>query len=245
MSAGVNHSRVSLQPAYILHSRDFRESSAILDVLTPRHGRVSLLAKGIKRPGSARKALLQPFRSLLLSWFQGRGELYTLTSAEESGYPISLRGEYLACGYYITELTQRLTHQGEANTELFVLYDETVRQLEKQASPEHLLRIFEVRFLQLLGLLPDLANCVNGYEPVKADQVYHYLHESGAVPAELTSASSIERVSGKTLIALQKGEFNDDATLAEAKGLMRRILKDHIGDKPLYSRLLFNAYANS
>ena len=44
--------RVSDEPAYVLHSYDWSESSLILEVFTRHRGRVALAAKGVKRPTS-------------------------------------------------------------------------------------------------------------------------------------------------------------------------------------------------
>ena len=235
--------RVSTQPAYILHSRNFRDSSLILDLITPTYGRVSLIARGVKQTrNSARRAILQPFRSLLVSW-QGRGELCTLTSVEESGKPILLDDVHLICGYYISEILLKLIARGEAGPEVFALYDETVRELELKKKPEPLLRRFEIRLLQLLGLAPQFAFCVDGHEQVEADVLYFYFPESGATPAESCLQPGGIKVTGKTLIALDSFDFSDDESRVEAKRLMRRVLAYFLGDQPIRSRELFHAYA--
>ncbi len=240
-----NVQRVTLQPSYILHSRDFRDSSVILDVITPTHGRVSLIAKGVKNSRSgARRALLQPFRSLLASW-QGRGELCTLTTVEESGKPILLDGVYLICGYYINEIVQRLVSKGDSGAELFALYDETIRCLEDRQSPEPLLRRFEIKMLQLLGLAPEFSNCVYGNEPVDPQTSYSYVPDSGAIPIDDQQGLGGIPVSGETLIAMDSLDFSNEASRKEAKRLMRRVLAHFLGDKPVRSRELFHVYAHS
>ena len=50
--------RVELQPAYLLHSYPWRETSLIVEVFSLDHGRVSLLAKGARRPLSAMRGAL-------------------------------------------------------------------------------------------------------------------------------------------------------------------------------------------
>ncbi|MBT5630065.1 MAG: DNA repair protein RecO, partial [Oceanospirillaceae bacterium] len=67
------------QPAYVLHSRPWRESSVIADLFTLKQGRVSVMIKGAqKNQGKqpAKRALVQPFTPLMVS-FTGRGELRT------------------------------------------------------------------------------------------------------------------------------------------------------------------------
>ena len=75
-------SRIALEPAYVLHSRPFRETSLLVEVFTRSLGRQGLIARGARGAKSTRKAALQPFRPLLLSWV-GRGELGTLTGADQ------------------------------------------------------------------------------------------------------------------------------------------------------------------
>jgi DNA repair protein RecO (recombination protein O) len=118
--------RVNLQPAYILHSRPYRDSSVILEVFTPEHGRISALARGARRKsrGGSAAALLQLFTPLLLS-FSGRGELKTLTAREAAGTAVSLRGDRLYSGLYVNELLVRLLHRYDPHPQLFVAYGGT------------------------------------------------------------------------------------------------------------------------
>ena len=74
-------SAVYLQPAFILQQRKFKETSLILDVLTRDFGRVSLLAKGVRKAKSKTAGVLQPFIPLAVSYV-GKTELKTLTHVE-------------------------------------------------------------------------------------------------------------------------------------------------------------------
>ncbi|MGB1139895.1 MAG: DNA repair protein RecO, partial [Halioglobus sp.] len=115
--------RVTLQPAFILHSRPYRDTSVMLDVLTPEHGRIGIVAKGARR--SRRRgsdaALLQAFTPLLLS-FTGRAELKTLTGVETAGVSSRLAGEHLYSALYINELLVRLLHRNDPHPRLFADY---------------------------------------------------------------------------------------------------------------------------
>ncbi len=242
MNVQQNVQRVSLQPAYVLHARDYRDSSMIVDFLTPEFGRVSLVAKGTRGGRSARRALLQPFRSLLISW-QGRGSLQNLTSIEESGRAMSLQGVHQVCGYYLTELLHRLLSQGEVTTELFALYDRCIRELERRATVEPLLREFELCLLQSLGLLADLCICVDDDSPVSPERLYYFEPEVGVTVEGVAHRAETAKASGRTLIALDKLDFSDAEVLRESKRLMRSILRYYLGEKPIKSRELFKVYA--
>lgn len=230
--------RVTLQPAYLLHSRPFRDTSMIIDMLTPQFGRLSLMARGVRGASSSRRAILQPFRSLLISW-QGRGELPTLTSVEEAGAPLILEGVHLACGYYLSELVQRLVSGGEMQAEVFALYDRTIRALAAREAPETVLRLAEAQLLDALGLLPDLVTDAASGEVVDSAARYRVDLQDG--PQRDPHAA--DAVSGRTLLSLTAGVFEDRLVLDESKALMRRLISYYLGDKPLKSRELFRVYA--
>ena len=73
----MSRSRVDGQPAYVLHSYPFRETSLIVEVFSRDHGRVALLARGARRPRSVLRGLLLAFQPLELGW-AGKGEVPTL-----------------------------------------------------------------------------------------------------------------------------------------------------------------------
>ena len=84
--------RVEAQPAFVLHARAWRETSLLLDVLSRDHGRIGLVARGVRSARSRTpRSLLQPFAPLQLGW-SGRGELSTLNSAEAAGAALPLSG---------------------------------------------------------------------------------------------------------------------------------------------------------
>ena len=72
-----------LQSAYVLHVRSYRETSGLIEFLTPDNGRLTLLAKGYKTGKKQRKSILQPFRKLTIAW-AGRGELSQARPARRS-----------------------------------------------------------------------------------------------------------------------------------------------------------------
>jgi DNA repair protein RecO (recombination protein O) len=72
---------VYLQPAFILQQRKYRETSLIIDALTRDFGRISLLAKGVRKAKSKTAGTLQPFIPLTISYV-GKAELKTLVDVE-------------------------------------------------------------------------------------------------------------------------------------------------------------------
>ena len=79
--ASGDRQRQDAQPAFVLHTYPFRETSLVAEVFTRNAGRVGLVARGARRPRSALRGLLMAFQPLLLSW-AGKSELRTLHKAE-------------------------------------------------------------------------------------------------------------------------------------------------------------------
>lgn len=170
----------SLQAAYILHYREFQETSFIVDAFTLTHGRVALLAKSARKSKPVTRALYQPFRPLLLSWI-GAGDLRTLTGIEESGQALNLTGAELACAYYLNELVLRLAGKDQPQPTIFAYYSMALEQLASQIiSVEQVLRTFELQLLDDLAVLPNFAHCVAGGEAVDPSRDYRY-HPANAV----------------------------------------------------------------
>lgn len=236
------HHRVELQPAWLLHSRPFRDTSQLLDFLTRDHGRVSMVAKGIRRPGSRLRGIVQMFMPLQIS-FTGQRDLKTLTQAELLAYAPMLQGLQLFTALYMNELLTRLVHSHESDPALFDVYGDTLAAIRRGESLEPLLRRFEVMLLDSVGYGLSFDSDAETGMPVDADGWYHYEPEQGFVRVAERSGSGNagqqRYIRGRTLLCIAAGEFSDAESLQEAKRLMRRILNDFLGDRPLRSRQLF------
>ena len=117
--------------AFILHHRPYRETSALLNVFTKQHGRVTLVGRGSRR--QATRASIQPFVLLHIN-FQGRTELMTLTHIETVGVPVALKKECLLSGLYLNELLVRLLPLQDPHPDLFDAYHDTLLQLSTSTS---------------------------------------------------------------------------------------------------------------
>jgi DNA repair protein RecO (recombination protein O) len=229
--------RVSLQPAYLLHTRSFRESSLLLEAFTREHGRVGLVARGARGARSRWKNMLQPFRPLLLSWTQ-RSELGTLTGADQVASPPQLIGEELFCGLYANELLMRFLHRSDPHESLFENYRRLLLELASGQNPQPLLRIFEKNLLEAAGFGLQLEYEPGSGRPIAADSWYAY--EPGAGPVRRAPEGRDEPlVSGEALLALHS-ERIEARHLKELKRLMRSLIRHQLGDRQLASQSLFD-----
>ncbi|HBA35996.1 MAG TPA: DNA repair protein RecO [Gammaproteobacteria bacterium] len=230
--------RVSLQPGYVIHQRDFKDSSRIIECYTQDYGRVALVAKGVRSSKKGFQYLLQPFLPLKLSW-AGRGELPTLTHVEmNAASSPHLQGKALFCGFYLNELIVRLTHRHDASPELYQCYLEALSTLDQPDQEEPTLRRFEVQMLDILGYGLQLEVDGNG-EPIDPHQQYYYHVETGPMTTPIPGIQHIP-TSGETLLALSAGlPLANEKQQQESRRLMRSVLQFHLGGKPLQSRRVY------
>ncbi len=232
--------RVTLEPAFVLHSRAYRETSAILDLVTREHGVLGLVARGMRRGGSGWRALLQPFQPLVVSWHGRGGGLMTLQAAEPAGTPAALSGTAFMAGFYLNELVLRFLHRGDPHPRLFAAYATALAGLAGSVTPEPALRAFEIELLAEsgYGLILD-HDAVDG-TPLEPAGRYEYVLERGPLAAA-PGAPAGAVFSGSELLAIGAGRFDDPACLAAARRLLRAVLDHHLGDRPLRTRQVFAA----
>ncbi|MBA3023992.1 MAG: DNA repair protein RecO [Gammaproteobacteria bacterium] len=234
-NASARH-RIQDEPAFVLHSYPFRETSLIVEVFSRNHGRVPLVARGARRPRSAVRGLLMGFQPLALSWF-GKHELRTLHSAEWQGGQPQLQGTALLCGFYLNELLLNLMARDDPHESLFDYYQQTLQRLAQEQDHAFTLRSFEKHMLQELGYALSLETEAGSTRPVVPERSYRYILERGAV-AETADSSQGMPVDGKTLLDMAADDYRDAVTARQSKQLMRMLLDHHLAGKTLHTREL-------
>ena len=226
------------EPAFILHTYPYKETSVIAETFTEAAGRVAMVAKGARRPRAELRGVLQAFQPLTLAW-AGIGELKTLVKAEWRGGLALPTGAALLCGFYLNELLLKLLPREDPHAVLWSDYASALRALtedSRAAAQAATLRRFELRLLAALGYALPLERDVDSGAPIDAAKRYHYTYERGP---RLTAAEPGARrpvVRGATLIALATDDYPDAETAAEAKHLMRGVLDHYLEERRIFSR---------
>ena len=231
----VDKLRQNDQPAFVLHTYPYLETSLLVETFTRNFGRVPLVAKGAKRPKSALRGVLRAFQPLLLSW-GGKSELRTLYKAEWQGGQRPLHGTALICGFYLNELMVRLLHRNDPHEHLFEYYQKALAELSALGDYIPVLRGFEQRMLQELGYALTLNHDVASGKPIEPNREYSYEIERG--PLHHGNPAHGLAILGKTLLDMERGDYSDPLTRQQSKTLMRYILNYYLGDQPLYTRQL-------
>jgi DNA repair protein RecO (recombination protein O) len=225
--------KVAGQPAFVLHSYPYKETSLIIDLFTRDFGRVALIAKGAKRPHSQLRGVLQTFQPLSSSWV-GKSELRTLTEAEWVGGMLPLEKTALLCGFYLNELLVKLLARDDAHPALFDHYVSTLNQLAHNEPAPIVLRKFERALLKETGVSADLTRCTDTRRAVQADVTYVVDPERGPRPER--ASDPWPRVAGKTLLDMECEDYADTATQIQSKQLMRFLVAHHLNGAPLNTR---------
>jgi len=225
--------RVALDPAYLLHHRDYSDSSRIVELMTRNHGRVSLFARGVRRPKSRLRGALQPFVPLLASW-SGGPEGGQLTGAELSGAVAALPPPRLMSAFYLNELLLKLTARGDPMPEVFDAYALALEALRNDPAEQLALRRFELDLLEQLGYGVDVSGEAGGGEPLVADRYYHYRPGQGA--CAVREADVAGAYLGAHLLDLAAGRLEKPEVLRAAKRLLRDALEHCLEGRGLRSR---------
>ena len=227
--------RVDHEPAYVLHTYPYMETSLIIEALSRRFGRVSLLARGARRPRSAMRGVLLSFHPLQLGW-SGAGELATLRAAEWAGQLQPLAGRGLMCGFYLNELLLRLLPRDDPHEALFDVYSECLKMLSGGRPHGPVLRSFEKRLLAELGYAPLLDRDAASGAPIDPERRYAYEPDRGPLPSG--KSFSELNVSGRTLLDLAADDYTRPETREEARALMRMLIAQRLHGQVLHTRVV-------
>lgn len=224
--------RVSGETALVLHSRPYRESSAIVTLLTTAHGRVAVVARGAR--GNRRGNVLQPFNRLRVSW-TGRGSLTTLAGFElmRSAW---LSGNALAAGFYVLELLNRLLPEHESLPRVYAGACWALEQLEgPEPALDVTLREFERLLLEELGYGLDFERAADSGQ--RLDPAGHYTLQPDL---GFVTERSERGYRGDVLLAIGRSDFAERRVRIAARKIFRSALNPLLGPRPLASRRLLS-----
>ena len=139
----------------VLARRNYSEADRILSVYTKSHGRVSLLAKGVRKPASKKRGHLEIFSHIKFSASKGKG-LDLITEAELINSYSKIRKDLnkVSVAYFFVEAVGRITREGEKNEEVFELLLDRIRNLEDSPNLRKLREGFIQDLLVTLGFWP-------------------------------------------------------------------------------------------
>ncbi|MFZ2989270.1 DNA repair protein RecO [Ideonella sp.] len=233
--------------AFVLHRYDWSETSLIIDLFTREQGRVTVAAKGAKRPYSQMRSVLLPFQRInALASRPAKDEasdVLTLRSAEWAGGLPMLSGAALFSGFYLNELLMKLLARHDPHPLLFDAYAASLPALASGVDvlTQAALRAFEIVLLREIGLLPPLDQVTSSAAALRDAGHYQLRPEVGLLGSDQDEAS----LSGAHWSALQQaldhGALVELQTLCAQslpalKASLRTLLHYHLGSPRLRTR---------
>jgi DNA repair protein RecO (recombination protein O) len=149
----------------VLRSIRYGEADRILHLYTPHHGRVSAIAKGVRKARSRFGGRLEPYFRLDLVLYEGRSDLLTVTSAETVAAHPRLRehagaldGAARAC-----EAVARIFDDGDPHAGVYHLLANELALLDQapDAAGRANALAFRLKLLLAAGFAPHLAGCAS------------------------------------------------------------------------------------
>ena len=147
--------------AIVLRVTDYNDRDALLTVLTQKHGKLTVKARGLRRKNSPLIAPCQPLAFGEFTLFEYKGQ-YTINEAHSIELFSNLRRDLtkLSLGTYFAQVAEVLSQEDLPNPELQSLVLNCLYALSKLDEPEMKVKaVFELRAACLAGFMPDLFGC--------------------------------------------------------------------------------------
>lgn len=224
--------------AFVLHTRLWRETSLLLELLTQSYGRIGLIARGVQSAkNQSKRAALQPLQWICFSASM-RGEIGHLRQVEALDAAPRLQGMALLAGFYLNELTLHSTARDIPMEECYAAYGRArIRLGNPEASLAWTLRCFERDLFEAMGVGFNLLSDTEG-NPIESRFAYWLNPDAGPEryhPSQPT-APHYPLVSGAALLALARDQQpTSDTLVASLRAPMRRVIQHHLGGKSLKS----------
>ena len=174
--------RLYTTEAIVLSRRNLGEADRIYDVFSVRHGRISIIAKGARKPESRNGRSLDLLNRVMIQLYRGRN-LDTVRGVETVATHPGLRSDLDAFGHacYLAELVRAMTQDHEPSEQLFTLLAETVSLLSDGVDPWPLTRYFEYALLQASGFQAQLYTCPGCRDELTPQANAFSIREGGVV----------------------------------------------------------------
>lgn len=157
--------RVYKTEGIVLRSMNLGEADRVLTVLTPRLGKLRVIAKGVRRTRSRIGGALEPFSDVQLVLAVGRTfDVVTSSSLEDPHLGLRNDLHSTAAAWYVVELADRFCEGAADSHEAFRLLAQALSGLDApptEVSREVVARWFELQLLDAMGFRPELGRCLD------------------------------------------------------------------------------------
>ncbi|MDM8520620.1 DNA repair protein RecO [Anaerolineales bacterium HSG6] len=191
--------------AIILRRTDHKEADRLLTVLTPKLGKLKLLAKGARKITSRKAGHIELFMLTDMQIARSRTwDIITQTQALQTYRGLREDLDKTSQAYYMAELIDRFVEEADANPSLFELFAFTLARLAHAHNSFLLLRHFEIHLLRLTGFQPQLHFCLACNQPLQpVDNFFHFGDGGTFCPAHGQGKAKAQPIPVSTLKVLR------------------------------------------
>ena len=238
-------------PAILLRRSEYGDFDLILTCLTLSQGKMSMLAKYAKKSKKRFAGALELFTKLDLVWSRPRGRaMPILREASVSNPFAAIRSDVLKTAYasYWTEMINLWLESGTRQDAVFDLLHYALDALDRETlNAKALSVIFQVRFLNLAGILPDFRHCSRcrnsietmrsggfGFDIAKGGLICPSCQSAAARGRRPLSKGSIMQLRWVAEVDLRQAERMrfGPRQLSEATALLEAFIPYHMGRFP-------------
>ena len=234
-------------PAIVLHRADFGDFDLIVTLFTLEKGKITAIAKSAKKSIRRFSGVLEPFSFLEVVLRGGQKKGMPILQEASLKHPfLKIREQIQKMAYagYWAELVKEWSEEGEKQAALYELLLGTLEALDEDRMQEETLSLFfQIRFLTLAGLQPNLDACRICHidlEKVTAAKVVFHVAKGGVVcekcPAPEARVTYLSKGTLKQLQRLGKTDLRKASrarlsgpNIQEAQELLEAFIPYHLG----------------
>lgn len=152
----------------VLARKSLGEADRIIVVYSKNHGRLALLAKGVRRPKSRKRGHVESFNLVEFQAVASRGiDLMTEAEVKEDFKNIKKSLKKVSLAFYICEVVGKTTREHEQNTDIFYLLKDSLARLSEAKELKKLRMEFIEKLLIVLGFWPGGKKLINPDEKLE------------------------------------------------------------------------------
>lgn len=170
-------------PALVIRRKNFEEADQFITFLTPGEGKVSALARGVRKFNSKKAGHLQSFNYVDVQLSKGRGSSLIVTQVTTIETFPGIMGslEKMARASCVLELAEKFSPENAENREIFQLTLDTIRRINFFDDVFPIQRYFDIHLLDLIGYRPQLHQCVNCHKTIQPEDQYFSARMGGVL----------------------------------------------------------------
>ena len=238
--------------AIVLKNLNYGDAHKIYTLMTQDYGKVSAVARGVRKISSRRAGNLDTLNIITVSITENkdcyRNLVYFRTL--NTNKKVKEKLETSAQGFYIADLVQAFVDFDDKNVEVYDLMEETLELLDKNNLPLNLVvNFFEVKLMKVLGYGLSLDRCAKckrkydgNWESVKFNQSFggFICDNCDIVGFELEKSSAdLLNLLGKGDLRVLRKEFSakfEEETLKKVNSLVKSYIQNVLEDNTGFSR---------